>query len=257
MDIPKIAYIANIALMFFMAISLGYLLTIKYGIGWRSFFIGGATYFTAWFLSFIVMGIIQSAVRSFTPSLPIQILLSLFFLLILISIQEVVRYGMYRWWAKDLRSWAEGVLAGAGFGGLEVMLTGLSAILILSQMLSLRFADLSTKFAADQLQEATKMVGDFWSTPWYKIISEAIHSGLTLPIQLVCSILVLQVFIRMDYRWLGYSIGWHTLTSIPFLIIPTQYVYLALGILSITSVISVWLLVRLKPKSEQAIEIAQ
>ncbi len=43
--------------------------------------------------------------------------------------EELSRYAMYRWWAKDARSWGKGLLAGAGHGGIEAILLGFSGTL--------------------------------------------------------------------------------------------------------------------------------
>ena len=257
MDIIKIGYIVNIVLILLMVIGLGFFLTWKFKIGWRLFFVGGATYMAAQILSLVVMGLIQSSVQSFTPTLPVQLLLSLVFLMILLSIEEGIRYAMYRWWAKDVRSWTGGLMVGSGHGGMEVILIGFSALYKFVQLLPLRYADLA-KLYPDQLQEATKLVHNYWSAPLYKALSEAVRSGLTLPIQLACSLLVLQVFLRGQYRWLGYAVVWHTLASLPvYFVNPETYVLLQLAFLAIASIISVVLILRLRPRQEQAIEIAR
>ncbi len=257
MDIIKIAHIANVVIMFLLAIGLGFFLVKKFKLSWRLFFIGGAAYGVVWFLSLLTTGLIRDATTSFTPAILIQVLLSILFLLILAGIEEGVRYAMYRWWAKDIRSWDGGLLLGAGHGGLEVILIGVSALILLSQMLSLRYADLATVFSAENLPEATKFVANYWSAPWYKALTEAVRSGLTLPLQLACSIMILQVFLHGQYRWLGLAIGWHALASIPYLLIPEKYTYLPMVFVGIFSLLSVVLVLRFRPKQEMAIEVAR
>ncbi|MGA2490877.1 MAG: YhfC family glutamic-type intramembrane protease, partial [Anaerolineales bacterium] len=38
--------------------------------------------------------------------------------------EEVTRYLVLRWWAKDVRSWRKGVLLGAGHSGAEAIIYG-------------------------------------------------------------------------------------------------------------------------------------
>ena len=252
MDILQFAYIANIILIFLMAIGLGYFLIRRYHLGWRLFFMGGATYLGSQIVSILFVGFIQRGFESFTPSLPVQLLFTLLFILILFGIEEGIRYAMYRWWAKDSRSWAEGLVLGAGHGGIEVILIGLMALTQLVQLAPLRNADLSIIFSADKLADATEVVTAYWSKPWYNALAEAVRSALTLPIQISCSLLVLQVFLRKQYRWLGFAIGWHTLASAPlFYISGDTYVYLPLIFVAVATLGSLGIIKRLQPQQER------
>jgi uncharacterized membrane protein YhfC len=252
MDILQFAYIANPILIFIMAIGLGFFLKRKYSLGWRLFFVGGATYLGAQIVSILVMGFVQNAFQSGAPPLALQLFITLLFIIILMGIEEGIRYAAYRWWVKDARSWAEGLVLGAGHGGIEVILIGLMALTTVIQLIPLRNADLSTIFDPDKLEDAIAYVSAYWSKPWYNAFAEAARSALTLPIQLSCSILVLQVFLRKQYRWLGYAIGWHTLASTPlFYINGEKYVYLPLVFLAIATVGSIGIIMRLQPQGER------
>ena len=251
MDSIQLAYIVNPILIFIMAIGLGYALIRRYHLGWRLFFIGGATYLGAQIVSILLMGFIQRGVQSITPPIPVQLLFTLLFIVILYGIEESVRYAMYRWWVKDIRSWAEGLVLGAGHGGVEVILIGLMALTTLVQLVPLRNADLATVFTADKLADATKYVTAYWSKPWYNALAEAVQCALTLPIQLACSLLVLQVFLRKQYRWLGYAIGWHTLASSPLFYIDSEtYIYLPLIFLAVATLGSFGIIMRLQAQQE-------
>lgn len=251
MDILEIAYIANPVLIFIMAIGLGFYLIRKFNLGWRLFFIGGATYLASQLVSIVLLGAIQSQLQSATPPLAFQLLLTLLFIIILMTIEEGIRYGMFRWWVKDIRSWAEGLVIGSGHGGVEVILIGLMAITAFAQLIPLRHADLATVFTQDKLEQATQYVNSYWSKHWYNVLAEAVRSALTLPIQLACSILVLQVFLRQKIRWLGYAIGWHTLASAPlFYINGDRYVYLPLIFITIVTVGSIGMIIRLQPPAK-------
>jgi uncharacterized membrane protein YhfC len=252
MDSLQLAYIANSVLIFIMALGLGFFLIRKYNLGWRLFFVGGATYLGAQLASVVVMGFIQNQLQSITPTLPVQLLLTLLFVIILISIEEGVRYAVYRWWAKDVRSWDGGLVLGAGHGGVEIILIGLLALAALIQLIPLRNADLTTIFTPDKLEQAAIYVTNYWSKPWYNALAEAVRSAMTLPIQLSCSLLVLQVFLRRQYRWLGYAVCWHTLASTPLFFIDSEkYVYLPLIFLVVAALGSMGMIIRLQPQSDQ------
>ncbi len=253
MDILEIAYIANPILIFLMAIGLGLYLSRKYNLGWKLYFVGGATYLAAQIISILVSGLIQNITQSYAPALPVQLMLTLLFLFVLIGIEEAVRYGVYRWWVKDVRSWPEGLMLGAGHGGVEVILIGLFAITQVVQLIQLRHADLATIFSPDKLQDATNYVNTFWSKAWYNVFPEALRSAFTLPVQLACSLLVLQVFLRRQYRWLGIAIVWHVIASASLYFLPSdQYAYLPVIFLAIAGVISVGIIMKLRPQPEVA-----
>jgi uncharacterized membrane protein YhfC len=251
MDILEIAYIANPVLIFVMAIGLGYFLIRMFQSSWRLFFVGGATYLGAQIVTIILMGSIQGLLQGSAPTLVIQILLTLLLVIVLMGIEEGARYSMYRWWAKDIRSWAGGLVLGAGHGGVEVILLGLMALITIIQLIPLRNVDLTTIFTPDKLEQATEYVNAFWSKSWYNVLAEAIRSALTLPVQLACSLLVLQIFLRQQNYWLFYAIGWHALASIPYSFIDSEkYVYLPLVFLGVVALGSVKIIFQLRPQGE-------
>jgi uncharacterized membrane protein YhfC len=254
MDILLIAYIANPVLIFIMAIGLSFFFIRKFSLGWRLFFVGGATFLGAQLISIVLLGSLQNKIQNLTPTLTGRILLTLLFLIILMSIEEMARYAMYRWWTKDIRSWAEALLLGAGHGGVEAIIIGVYALVAIVQLIPLRHADLSTIVSPENLQQASEYVSNFWSKSWYIVLSDAVRSGLMLPVQLGCSLLMLQVFLRRQYRWLVFAIGWHTLANIPFAYIDSEkYPFLPLVFLAIATVGSVWMILRMQPQQELSV----
>ena len=254
MDILLIAYITNPVLIFLIAIGVGFFIVRKYKLGWRLYFIGGATYLAAQLISIVFIGIIQDQLKNYNPIVPVQLLITLILLLLLMAIEEFFRYAMYRWWIRDLCTWAEGLLLGAGHGGVEVILIGVTAAMAISQLIPLRNADLSTIVSPDRLQAATEYVTNFWSKPWYNTLSDAVRSGLTIPVQIACSLFVLQVFVRKQIGWLFVAIGFHFLANIPLYLINLEtYPYLPLVFLAVATAISVWMIFRLQPRQELSV----
>jgi uncharacterized membrane protein YhfC len=258
MDIMQLAYIANPIFIFLMAIGLGFYFIRRYHLGWRLFFVGGATYLGAQIVSLLLLGLIQGQIQSLSPTIIMELTLTLLFVIFLYGIEEGVRYAMYRWWAKDARSWAEGLVIGAGHGGVEIIIIGLAALAMVVQLIPLRNADLATIVTAEKLEAATKLVTDYWSKPWYAALVDTVRCALTLPIQLSCSLLVLQVFLRKQYRWLGYAIGWHTLATSPlffagYWVDIEAYIYVPLLFMAVATLVSVMMILRLQPHKEEGI----
>lgn len=251
MDILQASYLANPILIIIMALGLGYFLIRKYHLRWRLFFVGGATYSGVFVISLLFSGFLNVFLQSISTWLP-NLFLALISVVCLIGLEESIRYAMYRWWAKDSRSLAEGLVLGSGHGGLEIIILGLYMFFVYFNMVSLRNADLATIYPGEDVANITKLVTQYWSESWYNTFTEALRSALTLPIQLSCSLLVLQVFLRKQYRWLGYAIGWHVLASTPlFLISSEPYVYLPLIFLAVATLGSIGIIIRLRSQQEQ------
>ncbi len=125
--------------------------------------------------------------------------------------EECFRYIAYRWMAKDARSWGAGLMLGAGHGGIEAILLGGYVIYVLFQMIALKSVDLAQVVPAQQLAAAQEQVAAFWATPWYLTLMGALERVFALLFHLTASLMVLQVFLRRQLRWLGLAIIWHTL----------------------------------------------
>ena len=66
---------------------------------------------------------------------------------------------MYRWWAKDARSWRTGLLAGAGHGGIEAIILGILVLYAFIQIIVLQNIGPETVLPAEQLDLARQPVG--------------------------------------------------------------------------------------------------
>jgi uncharacterized membrane protein YhfC len=118
---------------------------------------------------------------------------------------------MFRWWAKDARSWRTGILTGAGHGGIEAFLLGLLALYAFLQLAVLRDMDLATVFPADQLSLARQQVAEYWSMTWYDSLLGALERLLTIPVQIALAVIVLQCFTRRQGVWLWIAVAFHAL----------------------------------------------
>ena len=166
--------------------------------------------------------------------------------------EELTRYGMYRWWAKDARTWGKSVLLGTGWGGVEAIFVGLIILYAYIQVLYLGSADLSTLLPPEQIELARSQIEAYWSIPWYMSMLGFVERMLAIPIQIALSVMMLQVFIRKQSRWLWIAILWHTLvdTLAVFLL---QYwkgydwaSFAIEGVIAILSIISLAILFGLK-----------
>ncbi len=245
-----ITHLLNGLLVFVLAIGLGLFLTRKFHLSWRLYWIGAATFvisqvfhipFNQGLTLLFNQGLLPVPPPTWrTPFNAVILGLSagLF--------EEFARYATYRWWAKDARSWNNGLLLGAGHGGIEAMLTGVLILYAYIQMVALRGADLSALLPADQVAAAQAQIAAYWSAPWYQTLLGAVERAFALPVQVALSVLVLQVFIRHQSRWLWLAIAWHALVdAFSVYAVSVWGVYItegALGLFALASLAFIFLL---------------
>ena len=261
MNILSVTYFLNGFLMIAMPIGLTVYLTRKFKQGWRLFWIGAATMIFSQVLHIPFNALVNPVFNQFSfIALPIalqNIILSAFLGLSAGLFEELSRYAMYRWWAKDARSWGMGLLAGAGHGGIEAIILGLLVLYGYIQMLIVRGTDISTLVTADKVELAKAQIQAYWTAPWYMTMLGALERLFTIPLHLACSVLVLQAFIRNKFWWVGLAILFHALADgVAVFISQTGFSALVIeGIISIFgigSIVIVFALRQPEPSREPA-----
>ena len=232
MDLISVTHFLNGFLMIALPIVLGIYLIHKFQLGWKIWLIGGATFLIAQvfhlpFNSYVLnpmLGAVQQSIPGISGSLMVAVVLG-------VSagvFEECARYGMFRWWLQDKRSWRTAILAGAGHGGIEAIILGALVLWLFVNMLAVRNADLSKlNLAPDQLVIAQQQLQAYWSLPWYYTLFGAVERIFTIPFHIMASVVVLQVFTRQpgqeQLRWLGLAILLHTLMDATVVFIAGQW----------------------------------
>ncbi len=247
-------------LMIAIGVAWGVALTRKFSLSWGLFGIGAATFVLSQVVhlplnSFLTLlfqkGILPAPPEAWRlPFNAVVLGLSAGFC------EEVARYCVYRWWAKDARSWRKGVLFGAGHGGVEAALLGGMVLLSFFQMVSLRTSDLSAVVPAEQLALAQQQVDAFWSAPWYLPLVGVFERAFTVPVHIGFAVIVLQAFTRKQIRWLWLAIGWHALIdALAVILMPTWGVFaseVAVFVVSCLSAVIIWRLYQPEPVKAQS-----
>ncbi len=228
MDFATVTRFLNGFLMIALPIGLGIYLVSKFGLSWKLWLIGGATFiisqvFHIPFNSYLlnpILGSIQHNLPGIAGILAVALILGLSAGVF----EECARYGMFRWWLSDNRTWRVSVLAGAGHGGVEAIILGGIVMWVFINMVALRHADLSKmNLTPDQLTAAQQQLQAFWSLPWFYSLFGALERIFTIPFHIMASVVVLQVFTRrpgqQQLGWLGLAILLHALmdTSATFI----------------------------------------
>ena len=217
MNILFITRPLNGLLMIGLPIALGFYLTRRFKLGWTLFWIGGLTFVFSQVGHIPFNQLLTILFQDKILPLPPQNWRLVFNAIVLgLSAglwEELSRYAMYRWWAKDARSWRKGILLGAGHGGMEAMLLGALVLYGLIQMIALKNSNLVGVVPADQIPLGLQQIQAYWSAQWGITLLGAVERALTIPFHIGCSVMVLQAFTRKQVRWVWLAVGWHAFTD--------------------------------------------
>jgi uncharacterized membrane protein YhfC len=213
---PYIPYFIKILFLAGLPIALGIYLVRKFDLEGRWWWIALSIYFISQIiLQPLENGLIAPYLYSLNysgvlPSTEVLIFGGLLIGLCVGFCEELLRYSMYRWWAKDARSFKSGLLLGIGHGGA-------ASIFLAFQVLA------------------------YWTNPGYYSFPVVIGQILMIAIQVCLAIIVLQAFSRKQGFWILLAIGFHALveaTRVIALNMANEYVMIAiLGAFTILSII--------------------
>ena len=161
--------------------------------------------------------------------------------------EEGARYVAFRWWVGKPKSWNKGIQLGVGHGGFESLILGLLVLYTFIQMVAVKNMDIGTLVPSDQLSKTIGAISTYWRTPWYDALLGSVERVLTLPIQIALSVIMLQVFIRKNRRWIWIALLFHTaVDATAVLFMSYSNIYITEMAVAFFSAISVWIIFVLK-----------
>lgn len=208
-----LAHLLNGLLMITMPIGLALFLSVRWKLGARLWLIGAATFILSQ-IGHIPFNALFTLVVNRTPLTEMSERSALLFNAVYVGLsaglfEELFRYGMFRWWVKDARSWRKGVLTGAGHGGAEAIIFGAIALYTFVQFAYLRNADLSKIVPAGQLAQTQLQVSGYWSMTWFDSLQGALQRLFSIPTHFAMAVLVLQTFTRRQWFWVWLAVLYH------------------------------------------------
>ncbi|MDI6768875.1 MAG: YhfC family glutamic-type intramembrane protease [Anaerolineales bacterium] len=261
MDILLIAHLLNGLLMIAIPIGLAIYLTRKFKLDWRLFWIGAATFVLSQ-VGHIPFNWAATVLLNRTPLANWPQGEQLVFNAIFLGLsagcwEEFFRYGMYRWWVKDARSWGKGLLAGAGHGGIEAIILGALALYGFVQLVILRNADaaqLSQVVGADKVALAQAQITAYWSAPWHMAILGAVERLFAISFHLALSLLVLQALTRRQGWWVWLAVVLHALVNglAVYLLGIGLSAYAIEGVIGLAAILAVAIIFALRQPEPQA-----
>lgn len=206
----------NVLLMLTMPLALGWLINKRLGVGWRLFFIGGATFVIVQLAHIPFNYVVLSTAASWLDNLSAstRILITAVFAGLSAAVfEEGGRYVSYRYWARDARTWSKGVMMGAGHGGVEAIILGLLAGINIVFFIGYRAGFFQNIVDAGAQVLISETVDALFTLPWYQMLFGALERFSAICIQIALSVIVLQVFTRSNILWLFLAIAWHALVD--------------------------------------------
>jgi len=126
--------------------------------------------------------------------------------------EETARYLVLRFWRKEVRSWKQSVMFGAGHGGIEAIILGVFAFISLLQLIFYRrmgAESLGTLVEADQVDALYNVLHTYWSSTWYEHLWGSLERFSVISIHLSATVLVYNSLRRNNLLWYLAAVGWH------------------------------------------------
>jgi uncharacterized membrane protein YhfC len=254
--VDEFVRLLNAVLMIGLPLALGVYLARKYGLVWRLYIVGGATFVASRVLhlpfnSQVLVPLLEQVGWMQGTALGQQVGLAIALGLSAGIFEELARYVVLRYWRRDLRTWRQGLMFGAGHGGIEAVLLGLLALFAFIQAVAYREADLTGIVPPEALEATQAQLQAYWSLPWYASLLGALERSFTLVFHIAAALLVLQVFTRGGLGWLLAAVLWHTFTDAAAVFVAANWgVYAAEGTLLIIAGLSLAMIVYLRPRED-------
>lgn len=249
--ISVVTHLLNGLLMIALPILLGIFLARRFQLRWRLWWIGAVAFILSQVghIPFnIAVGLLFERGTLPAPSATYQLAFTAIFAGLSAGLwEECFRYGAYRWWARDARSWSKGLMLGTGWGGSEAIFLGIMVLVNYAVMLALQFSDLSMVLPENQLTLLNEQMTGYWSLPWYLTLMGALERAFVIPIQIALSIIILQVFTRKNIGWLFLAIAWHALIDVAAVyLIQTYGANITEAVVGIFAVVSILIIFALR-----------
>jgi uncharacterized membrane protein YhfC len=198
--------------MIALALGLGLFLHHRLGLRWRLFTAGVLTFIASQVVHIpLLIGITALFAQNVLPGPPAEWRLP--FNAVVLGLlaglcEEIARWAAYRYFIRSARTWHEALMFGAGHGGIEAILSGLTVLGTFIAFSAMSPAQVDALPAAAQAQ-----VQAFRSAPDLLPLVGVLERISALCVHLGLAVLVLQVFTRGSPLYLVAAVLWHALVD--------------------------------------------
>lgn len=246
----------SVSVFFIILLPIGFVIYLmrRFNLGWKLPVAGALTFILSQVLHIPLLTLLK-------PSPTWSVLVTAILLGLLAGIfEETARYILYKFVLKQANTWREGVLVGAGHGGIEAILIGFSIIATIATMIAMKdAADLSAfNIPADQIEAVKQQVATFWTTPPYVAFLALLERAFAMCLHISLSVMVLYSVTYQKPIWFWVALFWHAVAdSVPVFFRTTLGAVGLEAIVGISALISLFILFRMKPLFAQEAPLTQ
>jgi uncharacterized membrane protein YhfC len=254
-SIPLLVVIAVVQLPLMVAfpIVIGLVLKRRYGVGWRIFLFGGATFVASQVVHLPLnygLGLLSGQWGvALWPLLPMALVAGLSAGVC----EQAARWGALRFFLPRVRGWRDALQFGAGHGGIEAIILGLLVISSVVQMVVVQQAGIEALgLGSEESAQAEQMLQAFWSTPLYVPALGGLERVFTVAFHVAMTVLVMRAIVYRQPVYLVAAVAAHTAVDAW-----TVWAVRTLGLtwtelgLAVVGAASVWLSVRLREENSE------
>lgn len=255
----------SVLIMLIVPIVLVVYLTRKFSLSWKLALAGALTFIASQVLHIPVVYGLTALFQNGTLSIPdawTAIFNAIVLGLLAGIFEETARWVLFKFSLKNAKTWGEGVLVGAGHGGVESFLLGLLAILTLVNMVVMRNADLAALgIPAEQIELTRQQVDAFWSSPFYLGFLGGLERIFAICLHLSLSVMVLYSVVYKRTMWFWIALLWHAfIDAVAVYLLPIVGALALEGIVGVLAAISLWIVFTMRPwfaESESTQSVAE
>ena len=243
--------------MILLPILLGFWLVRKFKLSWKLFFAGALTFIASQVLHIPFLQVLTVMFNNGTLPTPPAAWNTVFNAVLLGLLagifEETARYILFKFFLKKTRTWQEGVLVGAGHGGVEAIIVGVLGVFTVINMVIMRNANLlAMGIPADQLALAQQQVAAFWSSPAYTGLLGLFERVFAICLHISLSVMVLYSVAYKKPIWFWLAMLWHAFVDAAAVyLMPGIGAVAVEGVVAVMAIVSLVILFRLRSKFDE------
>lgn len=208
----------NALLMVAIGLGIGILFAQKWGLDWGLFGAGALTFILSqvFHIPFNLLWLNPFLAEKFPLASPNTPDLAWWGFALGLSagvFEETARYLVLRFWRKDVVTWKQSMMFGAGHGGIEAIIIGILAFMAFFQLTAYSQMDLNTlaeTLSPAQMANLQQTLDTFWGSKWYEYLWGALERFSVLPVHLAATVLVYRGVREKNILWYLAAVAWHT-----------------------------------------------
>jgi uncharacterized membrane protein YhfC len=248
-----ITYATNFLGMILLPILLGFYLARRFNLSWKLFWFGALAFIGAQIVHIPVLygltALFQTGVLPAPPPAWTTAFNALVLGLLAGLCETTARWVLYKFILKKARTWPEGLMVGAGHGGIEAIILGVLAGISFFAMFALRSSDPSVLgVPAEQIGLARMQVSAYWSAPVYLSLLGFVERIFAVCLHLSLSVMVLRSVTHRQPLWFWLAVLWHALVDgVAVYLLPVLEPLALEGVIGIFAVLSLGILFAMRP----------